>query len=116
MVLNLFEDEVFDAISTTFGPAEMLALMKWIMHKHQLQSCCQEHEQGCFHDAVDRGHNGRDANSEVNDGFKADDKLYFENGVKLNISVAFVDRDGQRDLFPLLTSPTNLAQCWQKRC
>ena len=44
-------------------------------------------------DAVDRGHNGRDSSSEVSDGFKADDKLYFADGVRLNISVAFANEE-----------------------
>lgn len=49
---------------------------------------------------IDRGHNSRDNSSEVSDGFKADDKIYFANGVKLSIAVSFVDNGGQRDLTP----------------
>lgn len=98
---TIFEDEVFDAIATTFGAAEMLALMKIANGSEDAtSSLAVKNMDKLLRDAVDRGHNSRDANSEVSDGFKADDKIYFANGVKLSISVAFVDRDGQRDLSP----------------
>jgi hypothetical protein len=98
---TIFEDELFDAISTTFGASEMLALMKINNGSEDAtSSLAVKNMDKLLRDAVDRGHNSRDANSEVSDGFKADDKIYFANGVKLSISVSFVDNGGQRDLTP----------------
>lgn len=88
---TLFQEEAFDALSTTFGPAEMLALMKLDNAQAPTSSLKVKNMNKVLRDAVDRGHNGRDSSSEVSDGFKADDKLYFENGVRLNISVAFAN-------------------------
>ena len=88
---TLFQEEAFDALATTFGPAEMLALMKLDNAQAPTSSLKVKNMNKVLRDAVDRGHNGRDSSSEVSDGFKADDKLYFENGVRLNISVAFAN-------------------------
>ena len=90
---TLFQEETFDALSTTFGPAEMLALMKLENAQAPTSSLKVKNMNKVLRDAVDRGHNGRDANSEVSDGFKADDKLYFADGVRLNISVAFANEE-----------------------
>ena len=88
---TLFQEEAFDALATTFGPAEMLALMKLDNAQAPTSTLKVKNMNKVLRDAVDRGHNGRDSSSEVSDGFKADDKLYFENGVRLNISVAFAN-------------------------
>ena len=85
---TLFSEEAFDALSTTFGPAEMLALMKLSNDQAPTSSLKVKNMNKVLRDAVDRGHNGRDETSEVSDGFKASDKLYFANGVRLSISVA----------------------------
>ena len=90
---TLFQEETFDALSTTFGPAEMLALMKLENAQAPTSSLKVKNMNKVLRDAVDRGHNNRDANSEVSDGFKADDKLYFADGVRLNISVAFANEE-----------------------
>ena len=90
---TLFEEEAFDALSTTFGPAEMLALMKLSNAQAPTSTLKVKNMNKVLRDAVDRGHNGRDSSSEVSDGFKADDKLYFADGVRLNISVAFANEE-----------------------
>ena len=90
---TLFEEEAFDALATTFGPAEMLALMKLSNAQAPTSSLKVKNMNKVLRDAVDRGHNGRDNSSEVSDGFKADDKLYFADGVRLNISVAFANEE-----------------------
>ena len=90
---TLFEEEAFDALSTNFGPAEMLALMKLSNAQAPTSSLKVKNMNKVLRDAVDRGHNGRDSSSEVSDGFKADDKLYFADGVRLNISVAFANEE-----------------------
>jgi len=90
---TLFEEEAFDALATTFGPAEMLALMKLSDAQAPTSSLKVKNMNKVLRDAVDRGHNGRDNSSEVSDGFKADDKLYFADGVRLNISVAFANEE-----------------------
>ncbi len=90
---TLFQEETFDALSTTFGPAEMLALMKLSNAQAPTSSLKVKNMNKVLRDAVDRGHNGRDNSSEVSDGFKADDKLYFADGVRLNISVAFANEE-----------------------
>ena len=90
---TLFQEETFDALSTTFGPAEMLALMKLSNAQAPTSSLKVKNMNKVLRDAVDRGHNGRDSSSEVSDGFKADDKLYFADGVRLNISVAFANEE-----------------------
>ena len=98
---TLFQEETFDALSTTFGPAEMLALMKLSNAQAPTSSLKVKNMNKVLRDAVDRGHNGRDSSSEVSDGFKADDKLYFADGVRLNISVAFANEE--------TASPANIA-------
>ena len=90
---TLFQEEAFDALATTFGPAEMLALMKLENAQAPTSSLKVKNMNKVLRDAVDRGHNGRDSSSEVSDGFKADDKLYFADGVRLNISVAFANEE-----------------------
>lgn len=90
---TLFQEETFDALSTTFGPAEMLALMKLENAQAPTSSLKVKNMNKVLRDAVDRGHNNRDNSSEVSDGFKADDKLYFADGVRLNISVAFANEE-----------------------
>tara|TARA_B100001121_G_C18666457_1_gene611558 strand:+ start:475 stop:1170 length:696 start_codon:yes stop_codon:yes gene_type:complete len=90
---TLFEEEAFDALSTNFGPAEMLALMKLSNAQAPTSTLKVKNMNKVLRDAVDRGHNGRDSSSEVSDGFKADDKLYFADGVRLNISVAFANEE-----------------------
>ncbi|MBF92073.1 MAG: hypothetical protein CMP34_04625, partial [Rickettsiales bacterium] len=90
---TLFEEEAFDALATTFGPAEMLALMKLSNAQAPTSTLKVKNMNKVLRDAVDRGHNGRDSSSEVSDGFKADDKLYFADGVRLNISVAFANEE-----------------------
>ena len=90
---TLFQEEAFDALATTFGPAEMLALMKLDNAQAPTSTLKVKNMNKVLRDAVDRGHNGRDSSSEVSDGFKADDKLYFASGVRLNISVAFANEE-----------------------
>lgn len=98
---TLFADETFNSISTTFGPTEMLALMNISDGvSDPSSSLALKNVDKLLRDAVDKGQNGRTSASEVSDGFLADDKVYFVNGVKLDISVAFVDNGGQRDLDP----------------
>ena len=88
---TLFQEEAFDALSTTFGPAEMLALMKLDNAQAPSSTLAVKNLNKVLRDAVDRGHNGRDSSSEVSDGFKAGDKIYFAAGVALNISVVIAD-------------------------
>ena len=88
---TLFQEEAFDALSTTFGPTEMLALMKLDNAQAPSSTLAVKNLNKVLRDAVDRGHNGRDETSEVSDGFKAGDKIYFQSGVKLTISVVFAD-------------------------
>lgn len=98
---TIFADEAFNDLSDTFGAAEMLALMKLSgTAQDASSSLALKNVDKLLRDAVDQGQNGRSNASEVSDGFKADDKVYFVNGVKLDISVAFVDNGGQRDLSP----------------
>ena len=61
-------------------------------------------------DAVDKKINRADVEgavvAEVSNGFVADDRIHFQDGILLNISVAFVDSDpASRDL-----DPANLSQ------
>ena len=97
---TIFEDETFNDLSSTFGAAEMLALMKLDNAQAPSSTLALKNVDKLLRDAVDQGQNSRSNASEVSDGFKADDKLYFANGVKLDISVSFVDNGGQRDLTP----------------
>jgi len=97
---TIFEDETFNGLSDTFGPAEMLALLSLSNDQAPSSSLSLKNCDKLLRDAVDQGQNGRSNASEVSDGFKAGDKIYFANGVKLDISVSFVDNGGQRDLTP----------------